>query len=206
MNKIKNRIKRTAHNASVNKKGFSLVELLVCAAILGIVALCVSVMMNSGSKMFTNVNKRVNVSYRTQLAMTQIKEFFTDCDAICIDDGTIYIQNNDMNGDTAIFAFDYDEENKKILMTQYRGLSFEEQPTVQPFSDNISQFEISVTATDDGKNATAIKVKVQAELDGTKYAQSQVFSLKNKPVYLTEKDDGDISLQQTFLKRIGGNV
>lgn len=205
MNKMKNRIKRAAHNVSGNSKGFSLVELVVCIAILSIVALCVSIMMNSGTTMFTNVNKRVNVSYRTQITMTQIKEFFTDCDAICIDGSTVYIQNDDMNGNPAIFAFNLDEENKKIQMTQYEGLSFEN-PTVQPFSGGMNQFDVTVTATEDGNYASAVKVKVQAELDGTKYTQEQVFSLKNKPIYLTEKDDGDISLQQTFLKKIGGNV
>jgi prepilin-type N-terminal cleavage/methylation domain-containing protein len=81
--------------------GFSLIEMIVSVAILGIVAAAAVGFMVSGANSFSSVSGNVNLQVRSQLAMNNIQEKLVDCNyGIYFDDGldTLYIVNFDPSG------------------------------------------------------------------------------------------------------------
>lgn len=94
---------------SVKKKrnsGFSLVELIVAFAILAVVALCISIMMGAGSNMFARVNKNINLSFRTQIPVSQLREYIIDSVGVA--------QEKDENGNVTTYLTGYDGDVLKI--------------------------------------------------------------------------------------------
>ena len=202
--KILNRIKKSLRG---NKQGFSLVELLVCVAILGVIAICVSVMMSAGTNTFTKINKRVNVSYRTQLALTQMKEFFIDCDAICKDEnGDIYIQNTDKAGNKIVYLFTFDSGENKVFLETF-GVIDEQLVSNgdrQQFANHISDFEINLNEARETGYIKTASVSITSKLDNQSNTRKQIFSLKNKPIFVDSTDQEGETILEAFAGLIGG--
>lgn len=197
--KFKNKIKVLMRGAGNNKKGFTLTELIVCVAILGILAISTGVMMSSGSNMFTKLNKRVNVSYKTQIAMTQIKEFFVDCDGVCKDEeGNVYILNSE-----EVYSFVYDDPADEVRMKVYSADMT--QTSDEPFAKQISSFNIEIIPTSNGSNAKIAKINMVSSINNIASRESQVISLKNSPILITEADaDAGKTAIDKFKEKIGG--
>lgn len=201
--KILNRIKKSLRG---NKQGFSLVELLVCVAILGVLAVCVSVMMSAGTNTYTKINKRVNVSYRTQLALTQMKEFFIDCDAICEDEnGDIYIQNTDKEGNKIVYLFTFDSDENKVFLETF-GVMDElvSNGDEQQFANHISDFEIKLNEARETGYIKTASVSITSTLDNQSNSREQIFSLKNKPIFVNNTDQEGETILEAFVRLIGG--
>lgn len=138
MEYIKNRIKAAKNNYT----GFTLVEVVVAFAILGTVALCVSIMMNAGTNMFVKVNKNVNLSTKTQMVMVQLREFLIDSFVLAREEDAngnfvILIDGYDddfvtyntsgqktYNGNV-VFAVGFNAENKEIRFAEFKATNFE---------------------------------------------------------------------------------
>ncbi|GEM_PF-4504977 len=201
--KFINRIKRSLCR---NSGGFSLVELVVCIAVLGVLAVGVAMMLSAGTNSYTKVNKRVNTSYRTQIALTQMKEFFIDCDAICEDEnGDIYIQNTDEGGNKVVYLFTFNSGESKVYLETFRiAGDLISNNDRQPFASHISDFEIELheaRATGYIDNTT---VSITSTLDKTSSSRKQIFSLKNRPVFVNSTDRADETIPQAFARLIGG--
>lgn len=200
--KLKNRINGLMNGAVRNKKGFTLTELLVCVAILGVLAVSAGVMMSSGTNMFNKLNQRVNVSYQTRVAMAQLKEFFIDCDAVCKDeDGKIYILNSN-----EVFLFDYDDRADEVKMKVYpKNMS---SSTEEPFAKHISTFNVEVYPSSDNLYAKVIRIELVSSIGKVSSSSKQVISLKNVPVLITEADadPGKTAIEKfkEKIKEIGG--
>ncbi|MEG1848279.1 MAG: prepilin-type N-terminal cleavage/methylation domain-containing protein [Lachnospiraceae bacterium] len=59
-------------------KGFTLIELVVSIAILGVVGLAVMGFMTTGSRTYTNVNEEVDLQYEAQLSVNQLRDLIID--------------------------------------------------------------------------------------------------------------------------------
>ena len=62
-----------------NNRGFTLVELIVSTAILGIIAVAASAFMVTGTRTYSSLNYTVRLQYEAQLAMAQLQEYTIDC-------------------------------------------------------------------------------------------------------------------------------
>ena len=62
-----------------NNRGFTLVELIVSTAILGIIAVAAGAFMVAGTRTYSSLNYTVRLQYEAQLAMAQLQEYTIDC-------------------------------------------------------------------------------------------------------------------------------
>lgn len=76
-----------------NNKGFSLVELLVSFAILGVVSVLIGIIMTSGSRMFASNRARLSLQYKSQVISSQIHTYIQNCNGgLAVDsNGDLYI-------------------------------------------------------------------------------------------------------------------
>ncbi len=191
---IKKNIKAILRRRS---SGFTLVELLVCFAILSVVALCVSVMMNAGTNMYVRVSKSISLSNKTQIALVQLKEFFIDCDEIYLDDdGSVYLYDNE--SEDGICRFIFNEEDKKVSFSYCEtntadpnNKTIDKNDDTQSFATDIKDFEITFN---DAEMPTMATVKITAVIGQTEYTKTQNFCMRNNPV-LCESE-------QVFVERI----
>ena len=72
-----------------DNKGFSLIELVIAIALLGIVSAMLLNFMTTGSTMFRRVSTDVSLQMESQVAMTQLREYVIDCnDTLTYDQAT----------------------------------------------------------------------------------------------------------------------
>lgn len=80
-----------------DNRGFTLVELIVSMAILGIIAAGAGAFMVAGTRAYSSMNYTVRLQYEAQLVMAQLQERIVDCSAgVAWDpaESTLYIVNN----------------------------------------------------------------------------------------------------------------
>ena len=83
-----------------NKKGFTLVELIVSIVILSIVLLAAFGFMVSGAKSYATVDTRINRQLKSQLTLGQITDCLMNCNA-GINDIHVLIGKDVGNGSAA---------------------------------------------------------------------------------------------------------
>jgi len=75
-------------------QGFTLVELIVASAIMGIVALASAGFLSAGARTYRSVNYSLRLQYESQLTMAQLQEYLIDCNGGIVWDGTdLYVLN-----------------------------------------------------------------------------------------------------------------
>lgn len=100
-----------------NSKGFTLIEVVVGMAIMGVVAMVVTMMLTAGTNMFVSVYSRSGLMFRSQVASLQIRDIFTDCEGIAsLDDNLIAIADEDQN---KLYRFYFDETEATIYIDDY---------------------------------------------------------------------------------------
>jgi prepilin-type N-terminal cleavage/methylation domain-containing protein len=157
-----------------NNRGFTLVELIVSTAILGIIAVAAGAFMVAGTRTYSSLNYTVRLQYEAQLAMAQLQEYTIDCtDGIAWDAAgqTLYIANND----GFVHVFDYDPAAQTI---SYGSGSIAENLT----------FPVSALAAEHVKSMNVDLAVKQANITlemarGNKtYTATQIIALRNQPV------------------------
>lgn len=194
-----------------NNKGFSLVELLVSFAILGIVSVIIGIILTSGSNMFTKNKKALSLQYKTQVASAQLHNHLQNCNAgIAADDNSLWAahKEDDNNGEIYIFTLD-DDENTVYLRTfdvevtvddtgaktvevNYEGESGPADPvnsiTSAVIADCVAQPFCScvdswqiATGPSGGTYAEFATVTLNLEQEGSTYSRKTVESFRNRP-------------------------
>ena len=162
-----------------NNRGFTMVELIVSIAILGIIAVAVSSFLLAGTRSYTKVNYAVRLQYETQLAMNQIESYVMNgSQGIAWDNKTLYIVNSDKTMTVL-----------KLSGTQILLFSDAKQkePTIDDkniFAEHVKDLKIEFTpqASDKPQNATTAKVTLTMESGGRTYTGVQKIALRNKPL------------------------
>ena len=178
----------------VNNKGFTLVELVIATAILSVISLTVLTLMTSGTNMYSGIQKRSNVLFKSQVASTQLEEILVNVgsdDGIAVVDKDLYIVDKD---DSKITRFSLDSTLSRLNM--YEG-TVEAEVTAEnqtfnyewsdpiPFSSDIIDVTYSPHYNKDGgvNYAYAFGINLTVSKGGITYDKNSLASLRNKPKF-----------------------
>ena len=157
----------------MNNRGFTLTELIVSAAILGIVALAASAFMIAGTRTYSSVNYSVRLQYEAQIAMAQLQEYTVDCtDGIAWDGSTLYIVNGT---DVHLFKFDSQAEALSYAKTGKAETLDESTITYNLAAEHIAGMDVKLS------NGQA-EIKLQMQRNNKTYSATQVIAMRNRPV------------------------
>ena len=155
-------------NIQKNNRGFTLVELIVATAILGIVALSACSFMVAGTRAYSSLNYTVRLQQESQLIMTQLEEYAVDCTSGMAWDGNkLYI----VDGSTVhVFAFGGNAIRYSTCATA-ATLTI---PAGDLMAEHVSGMSVSFA---DKK----VHIALDMERNGKSYQATQVIALRNQP-------------------------
>lgn len=151
-----------------NNRGFTLVELIVATAILGIVTLSACAFMVAGTRAYSSLNYTVRLQQESQLIMTQLEEYAVDCTSgMAWDGSTLYI----VDGSTVhVFAF----AGNAIRYSTCTAAATLTIPTGDLMAEHVSGMSVSFA---DKK----VHIALDMERSGKTYHATQVIALRNQP-------------------------
>jgi prepilin-type N-terminal cleavage/methylation domain-containing protein len=179
----------------LNNKGFSLVELVIATAILSVVAVTVGMMMTSGTNMYSGVQKKANMLFKSQVSTAQLENIIVNVgsdDGLAIDGNTMYIVST---GEKKLTKLEIDSLNNRLVLKEYKITPSESSgdpatcasvpETDVPFSYNIENIRYNVTsdAIEGVVRATAMNFTLTVVKDSMTYEKNILISLKNKPMF-----------------------
>lgn len=181
--------------------GFSLTELVVAFAILSVVCLCVSFMMTTGSNLFNRVNKNINLSYRSQIPMNQLREYFIDCDFIYLDEyensrnegasQTAYLGTVEGKDEAWVYSIryysdQYDETKKNTITLQKEkvagpgNFSTDGKVDETTLAKNVTSYKVEYLS-----ESSCVNITYTVEYSGKTYTKTQLIRMRNKPTNIT---------------------
>ena len=206
-----------------NNKGFSLVELLVSFAILGLISTMILGIVMSGTNMFNSNKKVLSLQYKSQVASAQIHSYLQNCDAGVAsnddnlwlaeeedaDSGRVYLFTKDDDGVVNLREFNVnavDESGTRKLKVTYEKASggtetvdlesltdaAAQNCVAQPLCSGVSDWELSVGATDGRANYMSLKITFEQE--GSTYTKNMAESFRSKPKYISESEAGKMTI------------
>lgn len=183
-----------------NNRGFTLVELLVSTAILGIIAVAASAFMVTGTRLYSSLNYAVRLEYEAQLAMAQLQEYTIDCNQGIAWDvttdatgttKTLYIANGDgdiSTADEVVHAFVYNNDEQTISYKRTAtGAGFPENltfPVDALMAEHVTAMDVDLNMGDKEVVLAGNQADIMLEMArGNKtYSATQVLALRNQPV------------------------
>jgi prepilin-type N-terminal cleavage/methylation domain-containing protein len=187
-----------------NKKGFSLVELLVGFAIFSVISVAIVGFITMSSRSYQRSSEVINLQIEYQIVMNMLNEYIMDCNyEIGILENGIYIINQSQVWE----AGDGDNEGKYV--TQYMTYAFQwfrlneheavlnfnsfpglqRQPTVEEDDPRVSRNVTDFSIDDEGNGLIAVTMTFETPTsqrsDGSlrrrEYSATQLISLRNSP-------------------------
>ncbi|MEA4946128.1 MAG: prepilin-type N-terminal cleavage/methylation domain-containing protein [Oscillospiraceae bacterium] len=165
-----------------NDRGFTLVELIVSIALLGIIAVAAAGFLVTGTRTYTSVNYSVRLQYETQLAMNQIQDYVMNCSqGIAWEGSTLCIVNSDnslqeigLKGDQKLYYIGNETAASDIGSITPNDL----------MAENVTAFGVtfSPAATDTPQKVTTATVTLTMERGGKSYTGTQTIALRNEPL------------------------
>lgn len=158
----------------INNRGFTLVELIVSVAILGIIALGASAFMVAGSKAYSSLNHTVRLQYEAQLAMAQLQEYTVDCATGLAWDGgetALYV----VNGGT-VHLFDFDETAGTLSYGTGAAAQTLSVTADAPMAEHIEAMDVVLQDADMQAEITLTLCR-----ENRRYTATQIIALRNRP-------------------------
>lgn len=174
-----------------NDNGFTLIELVVSAAILGLVILTAMGLMVASARTYSSVTYTLRLQYESQLAMAQFQEAILDCNGGIVWNGdTLYILVTDSeNPDNDVLQiFRYDSASQCI----YYGSN---SPQAASFisddllAEHISALSVTFTDGADAGHVNSAKLEIALQRQGKTYTGTQTLYLRNEPLTATGVSD-----------------
>ena len=183
----------------LKNEGFTLVELLICIVIFGVVLAAVFGFMMTGANSFNTVNDRLDIQLQSQLSANQISEYIIDCNVgICTsaDGRTVYILNEEpydgknytvhifkTDGDTIKYGrqgAEYDAANQKFTLTDLADSELT--GYIDEGGMQISLKDAVGTAvTQPGTTVSAVELFISFSKRSAKYTVTKTIALRNNP-------------------------
>ena len=212
-----------------NNKGFSLVELLVSFAILGLISTMILGIVMSGTNMFNSNKKVLSLQYKSQVASAQIHNYIQNCDAgVAATDDSLWIAEADSNVAGRVFCFTKEDDGvinlrefninvvdesgvQKVKVTYEKSSGGTETVDVESLSDSaciaqplcsgVSEWDIDVGAVDG--RAKYISLQLIFEQEGSAYTKNMAESFRSRPRYISEAEGGT-TMTISLIKSIWG--
>ena len=172
-----------------NNKGFTLVELIVATAILGIVTLAASGFMIAGSRAYSSLNYTQRLQYESQLLMEQLQEYLLDCSAGATWAGnTLYIVNNNDSDPTQkpIYVFTRNSEGQILFGSGIATELTDSSVATDLMAEHVTGMNVEFATFRREDNRVVIQeitVGLTMERNGKTYQAQQVIALRNQPLY-----------------------
>lgn len=178
-----------------NNKGFTLIELIVCMLIFGIIVAAVFGFMISGSKSYSSLNGRADIQMDSQLTLNFLSNYLMNCDeAIYINEinsktDTICIIDNASGGYIA-YVFRYVDADSTLYFSQSTSVTQKADGSFacsmgpqNILSNSVGGFSTDNDVTIDGSKTmvSAINLKLSFKNHSTEKKCSQTVALRNKP-------------------------
>jgi prepilin-type N-terminal cleavage/methylation domain-containing protein len=173
-----------------NNRGFTLVELIVSVAILGVIAMAAAGFLVTGTRVYRSVNYSLRLQYESQLAMAQVEDYMLDCSdgaAWSVEDadgsGVLYLVDVESGVQTA-HVFRYDAGEGCIYFgTQAASSSLDSQTAAADLlAEHVQAMSVSFSGTDAGQ-ADEAAVTLTFSRDNKTYTGTQTIALRNHPAF-----------------------
>ena len=163
--------------------------------------------------MFTNINRQVNLQYKSQTAMAQFQQYFMGANGgVCKDGDSYYIADKESGKIYSLTYFKEDESDEGII---YLGEADKNSVITndyvmergsQIFCSGV-RYDYNLSTTPKSRNdgiKVAVAVTVTLPLvDGNKsYVATQNFKFRNEPVFVASPAMGDRSKLETLVKEV----
>lgn len=187
----------------LNNRGFTLVELVIGTAILSVISLTVLMLMTSGTNMYSGVQKRSNVLFKSQVSTIQLEEILVNAgsdDGIVAVDKDLYVVDKDDKKitryalDTGLHRINmYESEIDPDHASEEAGFTLDWSDPI-PFSSDISDVVYSTHYNKSGgiNYAYAVNLDLTVSKGGITYDKNSLVALKNKPKTV---DNGENAVQ-----------
>ena len=188
-----------------NKKGFSLVELVVGTAILSVVGLTVLMLMTAGTNMYRNTQKRSTILFKSQVSSLQLQETIMDCPyPIGIsDDGCLMLGDIDDSGNRKIHVY-YVDDNVMYLRNDTVNKEthqFTKSETKVPFCYNVTSVDFDKQLDPSEAKIIALKYTMNITRFGYNYGRNEVLSLRNRPAFVSGATEAET--EQKLADKLG---
>lgn len=175
----------------MGNKGFTLVELIVATAILGLISLAVAGFMSAGARTYGSLNYTLRLQYQAQLAMSQMQEYVIDCvDGIQWDDTTkiLTVVNGDGAEQAVQFVYTAADNTITLQKGEYTAdtSTFAGDGTPAVLVEDVDDFVISLTPdATDGTLVQSVTLTLDLARQGKTYTGTQTLALRNRPTDLS---------------------
>lgn len=170
-----------------NNRGFTLIELIIATALLGIVVVGVFGFMMAGASSYRSVSTATRLELTARQAMNQMRDTVIDCNTAVYTsldglDGLYFLNRNaddtytvraytlldsEIDFQETVCPADVDEGG--TALTAERHL----------LTSDVTNF--NVTMTEDGAAVTAVNIELQYTRQGKSYRERQTVALRNAP-------------------------
>lgn len=171
-----------------DKRGFTLIELMVSLAIFGIVVTAVFGFMLAGSRSYNTVTGRLNQDIQTELVLSQFESYIMDCSSCLYFKGDkLYII--DLNSDGSSYTANVFQYKADDCIYYGKGTATKNSSTgaficVATASDllaqNVSGFSVTPISSD-GANVTSAVVTIEFLRSSQTITNKKTIALRNKP-------------------------
>ncbi|MDD6208037.1 MAG: type II secretion system protein [Clostridiales bacterium] len=179
-----------------DQKGFTMIELLIAVAIMGIVASAIGVFLWFGCRQYVYTNKQIKVQMEAQTVMNQVSNLIMECNNVELDPAStadipssyICINKKDyLNADRSLAskADMHITSSKKITLdTSENKLYIQDMITPgakkELLGEYITNFEVTKTKMTDDKYF--VTVSLDFDYSGMKYSLTKNLEIRNRYV------------------------
>jgi prepilin-type N-terminal cleavage/methylation domain-containing protein len=179
-----------------SNRGFTLVELIVSVAILGIIVAAVGAFAVSGSRAYASVSAGVDLQVESQTAMNFVREYAVDCsDGVCVGaDGTLYLlcsggEEQEGGGVAVVYTEHIFQRTDEGLIYTVQHFAVDGKPAAREsgtVSGSVTAFAAELPA---GQRAASVTVTMELARRGKTYTGTETLALRNMPQgYASEAD------------------